>query len=306
MDISPEEIKIIVGKLLDADSSKKFSSTVDICMFLWEIVDKIMEGVNSETMTMQQKEDLAVSIASSVINFLEERGMITVELAAKARSLVKTADVFLDLLLGLKGINSLTQMVKNPTKENCFKSIFSILSCFSAKSVNVPTPVTSTPKVEEIKENEPSHKEIIALEVIHEEVIPEEAKVEEVIPEEAKVEEVIPEEAKVEDEHKSEVKEVIPTETKHIQEIVTHIEEVVNQVQKSVEKIQEITELKDSIDKSEFLEEEYNQSLESMTVTPTHTPEPELLDKEKIILEVKEFLNERLEEKWSSDEDKGK
>ena len=72
MDISPEEIKIIVGKLLDADSSKKFSSTVDICMFLWEIVDKIMEGVNDKNMSLQQKEDLAVSIAKSVVNFLEE------------------------------------------------------------------------------------------------------------------------------------------------------------------------------------------------------------------------------------------
>jgi hypothetical protein len=284
MDISPEEIKIIIGKLLDADSSKKFSSTVDICMFLWEIVDKIMEGVNSETMTMQQKEDLAVSIASSVINFLEERGMITVELASKARSLVRTADVFLDLLLGLKGMNSLTQMVKNPTKENCFKSIFSILSCFSAKSASVPTPVTSTPKVEEIKENETSQKEIIALEVI---------------PEEASVKPEV-EEASV----KPEVEEVIHTETKHIQEVVNHVEQIVNQVQKSVEKIQE--ESKISFDKSEFLEEEYNQSLESMVVTPTHTPEPEQLDKEKIILEVKEFLNEKLDEKWSSDEDKGK
>jgi ribosomal protein S25 len=289
MDISSEEIKIIIGKLLDADSSKKFSSTVDICMFLWEIVDKIMEGVNSETMTMQQKEDLAVSIASSVINFLEERGMITVELASKARSLVKTADVFLDLLLGLKGMNSLTQMVKNPTKENCFKSIFSILSCFSAKSGSVPTPVTSTPKVEELKEDIKEEKSL--------EVIPEEVSVK------SEFEEVITEEQSV----KSEFKEVIPEEpkieepkieeTNNIQEIVEHIEQVVNQVQKSVEKVQEITE---------SLEDDYTKSLQSMVVTPTHTPEPEQDDKEKIILEVKEFLDERNDEKWSSEEDKSK
>ena len=294
MDISPEEIKIIIGKLLDADSSKKFSSTVDICMFLWEIVDKIMEGVNSETMTMQQKEDLAVSIASSVINFLEERGMITVELASKARSLVKTADVFLDLLLGLKGMNSLTQMVKNPTKENCFKSIFSILSCFSAKSGSVPTPVTSTPKVEELKEDIKEEKSL--------EVIPEEVSVksefEEVIPEEPSVKsefkEVIPEEPKIEE---PKIEEPKIEETNNIQEIVEHIEQVVNQVQKSVEKVQEITE---------SLEDDYTKSLQSMVVTPTHTPEPEQDDKEKIILEVKEFLDERNDEKWSSEEDKSK
>jgi hypothetical protein len=148
MDVSSDELKIIVGKLLDEDSSKKFTSIVDICLFLWEIVDKIMEGVNDKNMTLQQKEDLAVLIANSVVNFLEERGMITVELAEKSRRIISTADVFLDLLLGLKGVGSLKQMVSNPTKENCFKGIFAIFSCFSAKNARVPTPVTGKPKIE--------------------------------------------------------------------------------------------------------------------------------------------------------------
>jgi SNF2 family DNA or RNA helicase len=81
MDISSGELKLIITKLLDEDSSKKFTSIVDICLFLWEIVDKIMEGVNDKNMSLQQKEDLAVLIANSVVNFLEEKGMITIELA---------------------------------------------------------------------------------------------------------------------------------------------------------------------------------------------------------------------------------
>ena len=52
MDISSGELKIVIGKLLDEDSSKKFSSIVDICLFLWEIVDKIMEGVNDKNMSL--------------------------------------------------------------------------------------------------------------------------------------------------------------------------------------------------------------------------------------------------------------
>ena len=150
MNISSEEVKAIAAKILDGDKSKKFSSIVDICIFIWEIVDKVIETMNDNSMNMQQKEDFAVSIANSIINFLEERGLITVDLAFRSRNLVRTADVFLDILLSLKSMNNITQMVKNPTKENCIKSIFSILSCFSSKTGTVPS--TGTSKVEIIEE----------------------------------------------------------------------------------------------------------------------------------------------------------
>jgi len=131
--ISPQDLKLVVSNLLDKEGSKKFETVVDIGTFLWKVVHKILETTNDASLKLQQKEDILVEISGTVIDFIEERGMITVELAEKSRSLLKTADVFLDVLIGIYSFVSVNEVLKNPSKENCIKSIFSILSCFSAK-----------------------------------------------------------------------------------------------------------------------------------------------------------------------------
>jgi hypothetical protein len=149
--ISPEDLKLVVSNLLDKEGSKKFETVVDIGTFLWKVVHKILETTNDASLKLQQKEDILVEISGTVINFIEERGMITVELAEKSRSLLKTADVFLDVLIGIYSFVSVNEIVKNPSKENCIKSIFSILSCFSAKVESQNIPKVST-KVEILEE----------------------------------------------------------------------------------------------------------------------------------------------------------
>lgn len=154
MEVSAESLKVLVSQLLDSKTSRKFDSIIDIGSFLWEVVDKINETAKDSSLDLQQKEDLLVKISENVVNFMEEKGVITVELAERFRSLIKTADVFLDVILGLYSFATLNKVVANPTVENCFKTMFSVISCFSKKAANVvenkPEPVKVNPKVEEI------------------------------------------------------------------------------------------------------------------------------------------------------------
>jgi hypothetical protein len=148
--ITPADLKAIVTHVLDKDSSKKFNSVIDIGKFLWEVVHRIIETSKSAALTLQQKEDIVVKISADVINFLEERGSVTIELAEKARNLLKTTDVFLDILLGIYSFVTVNKIVQNVSKENCFKTVFSILSCFSSKAVQ---PVQKTSIVEIVEKN---------------------------------------------------------------------------------------------------------------------------------------------------------
>jgi hypothetical protein len=131
--VSTEDLKVIISSLLEQKDSKKFNSIVDIGTFLWKVVHKIIETTKNENLKLQQKEDILVQVSGDVINFLEENGMIAIELAEKSRTLLKSVDTFLDVLIGLYSFVSVNEVLKNPTRENCIKSVFSILSCFSAK-----------------------------------------------------------------------------------------------------------------------------------------------------------------------------
>jgi hypothetical protein len=137
--ISKEDLKKIVCQILDKDKTKTFNSVIDIATFLWEVVEKIIEISKDKELTLQQKEDLAVKNAGIVVDFLEEKSVITVELAIKVRSLIKTADVFLDILIGIYSFVEIKKTMSNPTPQNCFKAMFSVLSCISNKSVKTDT-----------------------------------------------------------------------------------------------------------------------------------------------------------------------
>jgi hypothetical protein len=166
--ISPEDLKLIVSNLLDKEGSKKFENVVDIGTFLWKVVHKILETTKDASLKLQQKEDILVEISGTVINFLEEKGIITIELAEKGRNLLKTADVFLDVLIGMYSFVTVNEVVKNPSKENCIKSIFSILSCFSAKVDSQNAPKVSSdkePKVQIIEEKNASGTGLIIDEI---------------------------------------------------------------------------------------------------------------------------------------------
>jgi hypothetical protein len=158
MEVSPESLKVLVGQLLDSKVSKKFDTIVEVGSFLWEVVDKITETTKDSNLSLQQKEDLLVKVSENVVTFMEEKGVVTIELADRFRSLIKTADVFLDVVIGIYSFVSMKKTVDNPTAENCFKTMFSLISCFSKKAANVvenkPEPITSNSKVEEIKVEE--------------------------------------------------------------------------------------------------------------------------------------------------------
>jgi hypothetical protein len=217
--ISPQDLKLVVSNLLDKEGSKKFETVVDIGTFLWKVVHKILETTNDASLKLQQKEDILVEISGTVIDFIEERGMITVELAEKSRSLLKTADVFLDVLIGIYSFVSVNEVLKNPSKENCIKSIFSILSCFSAKVESQNTPKVST-KVEILEEKNGAGTGLHVEEPKAEEPKAEEPKAEEPKAEEPKTEEDSELLPKIEEEMISETSSVVAifgdiVETKH-------------------------------------------------------------------------------------------
>ena len=159
--VSSTDLKAIVSSILKQEEYKKFNSIVDVGTFLWKVVHKIIETTKNENLKLQQKEDILVEVSGDVIDFLEENGMMTIELSEKSRNLLKSVDTFLDVLIGLYSFVSVSEVIKNPSRENCIKSIFSILSCFSSK-VDSQTTISSkpehNPKVEVIEETNVSVK----------------------------------------------------------------------------------------------------------------------------------------------------
>jgi hypothetical protein len=159
--VSSADLKAIVSSLLKQEESKKFNSIVDVGTFLWKVVHKIIDTTKNENLKLQQKEDILVEVSGDVIDFLEENGMMTIELSEKSRNLLKSVDTFLDVLIGLYSFVSVSEVIKNPSRENCIKSIFSILSCFSSKVDSQNTISSKTehnPKVEVIEETNVSVK----------------------------------------------------------------------------------------------------------------------------------------------------
>lgn len=141
--VNADQIKSVVNQLLGKKTADDFATAFDVCQFLKSVVDKVLQTTNNTKLTLQEKEDFMVSIAGTVVDFLEEKGILKVEVAQKTRSMIKTVDIFLDVMLGIHTMLS--------GKSSSMAGLCSFLSCLSTKTVVTEIPKPS-PKVEEIRD----------------------------------------------------------------------------------------------------------------------------------------------------------
>ena len=130
IDFETEKIKEIVNKLI-SQGTEKISSIFDIAKFIWNVVNEFIDTLTDKNLNLQQKEDIAVGIATCVVSELETKEFITKELADKTRGVIESTDVFLDILLEIYKVVFVKQVTKSIFK-------FFGFSCCDTVKVEIP------------------------------------------------------------------------------------------------------------------------------------------------------------------------
>jgi hypothetical protein len=122
-NFSPESIKDVINNLLE-ELNPRFVSVFDISIFLGNVGKNLTQTVKSKNLTINEKYTIILNISKTVIDELEERGLIDLELANEFRETFKSSAGYSDLINDISNFMSSSkehqkEMINNFTKKIC-------------------------------------------------------------------------------------------------------------------------------------------------------------------------------------------
>jgi hypothetical protein len=93
MDFSIEQITDAIEEVM-FEFQPTFNSTIDISIFLSKVGKKLMNTFKSEELNYDKKYSIIFGIGETVIDYLENNGIITLELACDFRKVIRDSDKY--------------------------------------------------------------------------------------------------------------------------------------------------------------------------------------------------------------------
>jgi hypothetical protein len=97
MEFSPEQIKNFLEKVI-ADEAPVLNNLIDITLFVSKVSKNLIATLNSDTISNTDKINATISMGETIVNELETKGHITLELAQSFRETLKNGKSITDLL----------------------------------------------------------------------------------------------------------------------------------------------------------------------------------------------------------------
>lgn len=127
---SSEDIKDVMNKLIN-ELNPKFLSIFDISIFLGNVGKKLNETLTNKTITIKEKYAIILNISKTVVDELEERGLIDLELANDFREAFKDSNEYSEIICNISNFMSSSkeqkQKMLNKAFENITNKIFGFL-----------------------------------------------------------------------------------------------------------------------------------------------------------------------------------
>ena len=125
-----EDIRNVMNKLIE-EMNPKFLSIFDISIFLGNVGKKLNETISDKNLRIKDKYAIIVNISKTVVDELEERGLIDLEIANDFREAFKDSNEYSEIINNISNFMSSSkeqkQKIISKALENITSKIFGFL-----------------------------------------------------------------------------------------------------------------------------------------------------------------------------------
>jgi len=129
MDFTPEDIAKVVAELV-AENANELTNVISLSLFVSNVGKRLINTVQNNKLTIEERVDVIAKIGSQVVEELETKGHITLELALQFREVLSNTDEFKSTIKAVSNF-----MIASPEEK---KSILSNFLCSCITSVLGP------------------------------------------------------------------------------------------------------------------------------------------------------------------------
>jgi hypothetical protein len=143
VDFTIDQIKDVLETFLK-DEAPKLNNIIDVTLFISKVAKKILNTVTNETLTATQKIKTTIDISEMLVDELELRTIISLELAAEFRETLKNSESITEMFASMSVFtDAITKVGENFLKDNSEKSwvkglqnCFATFGCLKSSSVD--------------------------------------------------------------------------------------------------------------------------------------------------------------------------
>ena len=117
-----DEIKDAINKVID-ELNPTFLTVFDISIFLGKVAKKLVETVYDTDLSIENKYTVIITIASSVLEELELRGLITLDLSIQFKEIFKESSQFKDTISSISNFMKASPEQKQLILVNSFQNL---------------------------------------------------------------------------------------------------------------------------------------------------------------------------------------
>jgi hypothetical protein len=117
-----DEIKDAINKVID-ELNPTFLTVFDISIFLGKVAKKLVETVYDTDLSIENKYTVIITIASSVLEELELRGLITLDLSIQFKEIFKDSSQFKDTISNISNFMKASPEQKQLILVNSFQNL---------------------------------------------------------------------------------------------------------------------------------------------------------------------------------------
>jgi hypothetical protein len=96
-DFSPEQIKEAINNVI-SEINPTFVSIFDVSIFLGNVAKKLTSTLKNESIPFDVKYKIILQISQTVVNELEQKGLIDIEMASEFKSSIKEGEQYKDVV----------------------------------------------------------------------------------------------------------------------------------------------------------------------------------------------------------------
>ncbi len=132
-DFTIDQIKEVLETFLEK-GAPRLNNIIDVTLFISKVSKQILTTFNNENLSVTQKIKATIDISEKVVDELESRTIISLELANEFRETLKDSESITEMLGSMSVFtDAITKVGENFLKENSEKSwVKGLMNCFSS------------------------------------------------------------------------------------------------------------------------------------------------------------------------------
>lgn len=122
IDFTIEQIREAINRVID-EMNPNFISLFDISIFLGNVAKKLSSTLNDNNLSFDKKYQIILSISQTVVDELEQRGLINIEMSSEFKEVFRDGEKYKDILSNVSNFLSSSKENKQKIIMNAFENI---------------------------------------------------------------------------------------------------------------------------------------------------------------------------------------